>query len=443
MDAGGSNKRRRTADSLLDGLPDVVLTHVASYLAKPSCALFAVALSAPSSSWRECNGEARRQPPTTAIIASSFYGGGMEINFADVEKSLSSKLTDDDLHALLVCVDARNTLKRLKLAGCVKIIGHGLEPIRGSLVLEQIDLSLIGHESAWAEREREQLISKDAVIPILESIVVNAGGSTLKHVALPRSWRSRSPIESQSQLLVQFVERYNQLLENRNAKCSQCDEVCRNEAIGEWVERGDYYDYGMQRYTCWKCIKHFCSGDNQCQLNHCARCDKYYCGDCTMICKICRVCRGCKGCSGGVALTRCNECENDVCEDCIETCKQCHATGCIDCLNALECENEGCDAAHCNLCEEVEGLFSCEGCGSLRCDDCRFSTISNDWNGACQSCVEILANDPHSSQLPESFLQRLHDDKEALRLENQNLRQEVENLRQENENLRSTARGDE
>jgi hypothetical protein len=44
----------------------------------------------------------------TAIIASSFNGGGMEINFADVEKSLSSKLTDDDLHALLVCLDAKN-----------------------------------------------------------------------------------------------------------------------------------------------------------------------------------------------------------------------------------------------------------------------------------------------------------------------------------------------
>ena len=48
-------------------------------------------------------------------------------------------------------------------------------------------------------------------------------------------------------------------------------------------------------------------------------------------------------------------------------------------------------------------------------------------------CVEMLANDPNSSQLRESFLQRLHDDKEALRLEIQSLRQEVENLRLENE----------
>ena len=62
MNVGGSNKRRRTDDSLLGGLPDVVLSHVASYLAKPSCALFAVAPSAPSPSWRDGNGEARRQP---------------------------------------------------------------------------------------------------------------------------------------------------------------------------------------------------------------------------------------------------------------------------------------------------------------------------------------------------------------------------------------------
>ena len=72
----------------------------------------------------------------------------MELNFADVEKSLSSKLTDGDLHALLVCIDARNTLKRLKLAGCVNIIGRGFEPLCGSLVLEQIDLILVGHEKA-------------------------------------------------------------------------------------------------------------------------------------------------------------------------------------------------------------------------------------------------------------------------------------------------------
>jgi hypothetical protein len=94
------------------------------------------------------------------------------------------------------------------LAGCVNIIGHGLEPIRGSLVLEQIDLSLIG----------EPLISEDAVLPILESIVA-AGGTTLEHVALPRSWHYA---DTQKVTFVQFVERYNQVLQSRNAKGSQC-----------------------------------------------------------------------------------------------------------------------------------------------------------------------------------------------------------------------------
>ena len=189
-----------------------------------------------------------------------------------------------------------------------------------------------------------------------------------------------------------------------------------------------------------KCVKHFCSRD-QCPLRTCLNCQKDFCGECMKTCSVCGICDGCKGSNGGnggEALTRCNECEEDVCEGCIQTCNQCNTTGCIDCLNALECENEGCDSGHCNLCEQVDGLERCEGCDFQACADCRFSIISNDWNGACQSCVEMLAsNDPFSFQLRESFLHRLHDDKEALRLENQNLLNEVENLRRELEATRS------
>jgi len=71
-------------------------------------------------------------------------------------------------------------------------------------VVEQIDLSLLGHESAWTNRERENLMSQDAVSPVLESIVANADGTALKHVLLRHSWGS-TRLNEMNQLLTHFL----------------------------------------------------------------------------------------------------------------------------------------------------------------------------------------------------------------------------------------------
>lgn len=105
-------------------LPDGVLANVVTYLAPPSRAMLAVATE-------------------SRAIISNDSGEWSTLDFVDVEESLAKKLTDDDFHRILVCIDARESLKVLKLTGCVNITGKGLEPLRGSVVLEQIDLSLV------------------------------------------------------------------------------------------------------------------------------------------------------------------------------------------------------------------------------------------------------------------------------------------------------------
>ena len=60
------------------------------------------------------------------------------LDFGDIEKSLASKLTDGYVNAILRCVGAVRNVKTLKLTGCVNITGSGLEPLRGSSVLEQL-----------------------------------------------------------------------------------------------------------------------------------------------------------------------------------------------------------------------------------------------------------------------------------------------------------------
>lgn len=59
---------------------------------------------------------------------------------------MESRLTDDDIGAILVCIDAKNHLKRLKLRDNFSFVGRGLQPLCGSNVLEALDLGLTGDQ---------------------------------------------------------------------------------------------------------------------------------------------------------------------------------------------------------------------------------------------------------------------------------------------------------
>ena len=82
-------------------------------------------------------------------------------------------------------------MKRLKLANCVNITGAGLEPLRGSLIIEQIDLSLV-EEHQRPKINPEPQISWGHVLPILDSIIEREGCS-LMHLQFPSVWRDEPP----------------------------------------------------------------------------------------------------------------------------------------------------------------------------------------------------------------------------------------------------------
>ena len=132
-----SKLRKTSSEISLADIPNSLLVEVAKFLSEPSAALFAVALSAPSASW--LNVQNRGASEISAAIVSALNNNWDEIDFVE-DIDLAKKLSDDDVGALLVCIDAENKVKRLKLTGCVNITGRGLEPLRGSVVLEQIDL---------------------------------------------------------------------------------------------------------------------------------------------------------------------------------------------------------------------------------------------------------------------------------------------------------------
>ena len=74
-------------------------------------------------------------------------------------------------------MDALNTLKSLKLT---------LEPLRGSFLLRQIDLSLVEqHESPVIEPKLA--ISATVAIPLIDSFIERE--NSVEHIQLPRKWR--------------------------------------------------------------------------------------------------------------------------------------------------------------------------------------------------------------------------------------------------------------
>ena len=127
-------------------------------------------------------------------------------------------MTDDDLQAILVCTDAVNKLKRLKLFGLVNVVGHGLEPLHSMVVLEQIDMSLIKQRGfSWSIEPELLAISEAAVIPILDTII-SRNGNFLKDLQLPHKWLLRE----QSEILSAFLRRHNRLFESQPFNCAGC-----------------------------------------------------------------------------------------------------------------------------------------------------------------------------------------------------------------------------
>eukprot|EP00985_Skeletonema_marinoi_P019140 scaffold10877_cov153-Skeletonema_marinoi.AAC.5 len=393
-------KRRRilTAGSssqcirCLSDLPSGILAHAASFLADPSKALFAVSI----------DGDSER---SSAIVGSHWD----TLDFGGIEKELAEMLNDDDISALLLCIDAVNRVKKLKLTNCINITGAGLEPLRGSETIEQIDLSLVGDHQCpqlWPHPP----ISRELVLPILDSIIASEG--LLRHVQFPFVWLQESSTDSEFH---QCIQRYNQMWANREeVSCLECNEnlpfIAGNE--NEWIDTNTLSpEYGMQNNTCYDCFKHYCY---ECKMNFCSTCQTDYCDDCTK-------------------MSDCQFCGGSHCNDCYEhECHQCNAKICSKCIEEHFyhlCED--CDKVFCSECSNSEpGTSRCEECSNNSCDDCllrRFLQGEQD----CAECNKRI----FPLIVRESIVSKgLKEEVESLKVENKELKCENKELRSRNWN---------
>ena len=85
--------------------------------------------------------------------------------------------------------------------------GDGLAVLRGSKVLQHVDLTLVvEHSEVSAE---EPAISEDIVVPILDSMIAS-NKISLEYICFPEKWKTE-----RNQAFKEFIWRYSNYLASR------------------------------------------------------------------------------------------------------------------------------------------------------------------------------------------------------------------------------------
>ena len=390
----------------LEGLPHPILTEISSYLkmVEPnnkelgSGILLAVALTASKSSWDKLQYDDttdinRLLSPTSEAVlrtgTEDYLGNqcdtfdlyNMQLNFgATMYYYNYDKLDDIDLKAILICIDARNNVKSLKLTGGLNISGRGLEPLAGSKVIERIDLSL---ERGCIKDSEQISLSEGVVLPLLQSII-EGNSSSLRHIQLPVKWR-----KDKSTDLTRFMEVYNSHLRDSARLCQHewkeggVQKKCENRVGMGMHTQTLGVRYGIQTGTCYQCMKNFC-GSFRCAdtLDYCPQCQKYLCNECNNVYECsncfktscdsfeCGEVRKCDVCSEAycpecISVGVCNGgCYQAVCDDCGTQCHCCQESLCYDCGDMTTCDN--CDEEVCSDCIKLlRDCRICEDCNDM------------------------------------------------------------------------------
>jgi hypothetical protein len=177
----------------LSSLPSGTLEHIASFLAAPSRLIFAVAITDRNKTpYQRIMAQSSRPNESHSLIVGKRWS---TLDFGEVEKELAAKLSDNDIKEILLSINAADKLKKLRLTNCTNVTGAGLDPLRGTSTIEQIDLSLAGrHQSPNIDPDPP--LSCERVLPILDSII-QRGRDQIKYLQFPHAWRRNRCTDSE------------------------------------------------------------------------------------------------------------------------------------------------------------------------------------------------------------------------------------------------------
>jgi len=325
MDLSYDDSKRRRTTLASPNLVDLPLTAIANYLPSTNRIILAISLTPSSSFSAVCWNNAKLSTASKAVLASKECWG---LDFAEISEYAGDP-SDEDLRALLLSIDAKNTLKTLNIGRCYKIVGHGLEPLRESTVLQCLSLpyrQVNGVENA---------LSIDIVIPIIVSMI-NASTNPLDRLDLlrnlPKDWLYGQPRNESP--LCEVLTNISQMLLGDEITCIRCEEPCDQVCFTCFEISCNICNYhsDFPRLPCGNCEKTFCDHCEK-DMAECSNCESFYCPVCAQLDDV----DAALGCSN-------NDCDNHL----VEIDKLCF--GCI-----LEGHNE----------VNVAGFIPCRRCVAM------------------------------------------------------------------------------
>mmetsp|Transcript_41715 Transcript_41715/g.126570 ORF Transcript_41715/g.126570 Transcript_41715/m.126570 type:complete len:573 (-) Transcript_41715:154-1872(-) len=329
----------------------------------------------------------------------------------DFRQNALPHLSDKQLRALLVNIDARQVTRNLSLRGCTAVTGLGLDPLRGSRALELIDLRLgstdhcIPGETGLEEESILSILSSMPPFTVRVKDMLDPRQNCTKSmrglsVVLFRAQNSdRRGLGSFNATLQSWLDNFHTIkalqIEMDRMKCDHCF-VALAEKIPE-----SCFENEASRSFCASCKSTSCGVGSCPTTGECDRCNAVFCESCTSV----DWCSGCRLslCSKCTFVAFCTDCNESFCTECrdVSECIVCERLRCEECVDKLYCISCGdCSCKSCSVmikchecelrfCPDCDETLTCNKCNERYCFECRIVSeciVCNKWS--CESCVE-------------------------------------------------------
>ena len=215
------------------------------------------------------------------------------IDFGRLEKAVKERLTDKSLEALLSKVNAGKVTTDLILYGCTGVTGTGIKPLRGSTVLESIDLRFWEGECRNKRLPHYEVISgvlrsmspfvaeKDGGIKVLR--LDHVGRVYPYHLCDPRKERElteddklRNMIsDSMGDLESSFCQGLAARMKERGTACSCCSNSMYERMVtssNDKYSEVDFNEHTAASSICFSCKGAFCGKDGCPDIDLCDGC---------------------------------------------------------------------------------------------------------------------------------------------------------------------------
>jgi len=172
-----SGELSTASTAVVPELPDFVMGRIVSYLPKLSVVMFAIAKTAPPSSFRKRGWDVVLPPTAIGIMKAVVDNKPWETLDFDAVPNCGG----NEVGAVLTCIDGKSCVVHLKLTFCLDTSnGSGLGALRTSTVLKTISTDPTKRWRAYDALTPDDRFMKDGVLDVVNDILRIPGNSFMR-----------------------------------------------------------------------------------------------------------------------------------------------------------------------------------------------------------------------------------------------------------------------